>query len=350
MNQSRSSRSPKVRATSAEVARIAGVSRATVSLVLNGRARTLGISDDTRAHVAEVARRVGYQPNHAARSLRRRRSNVLAFLLHSIDSYYNTEVVGAAQAAAEARGYTLATMSVKTEELQSRAFGLLAGGMADGVAVAAPVDDIIGELRALAANGAPVVVLQHHSPDADVHAVRVDLEQGGYLATRHLIELGHKRIGHVASTAQHLLRRADRSDGYRRAMGEAGLPIDDGLIASGDTSLEGGYEAMQALIARRVPSAVFVYNDQMAVGAIHALRAAGLSVPEDVAVVGFDGIALGRFVAPELTTVDYPRAEIGRLAVDTLIDRLEGVSEPPHERVLPVRLLVRQSCGGRPTL
>jgi DNA-binding LacI/PurR family transcriptional regulator len=334
------------RATSAEVARHAGVSRATVSLVLNGRARDLGISADTRARVAIVAKRLGYQPNHAARSLRQSRTNVIAFLLQNMDSYYNNEVVGAAQAAAAERGYTLSVMSVRSEELQRHAFNLLSGGVADGVVVAAPPESMLSDLKALAVNGAPVVVLQHHSPDPDIQAVRVDLERGGYLATRHLIDLGHRAIGHIGNDAQHLQKRADRTDGYLRAMAEAGMPVDSTLIADGETSLAGGHAAMVALLRRNPrPTAVFVYNDQMAVGALHALREHGLRPPEDMALIGFDGIALGQFVAPELTTIDYPRGDIGRLAVETVMDRLNGADAGEHERVLPVRLLVRQSCG-----
>lgn len=331
------------RATSAEVARLAGVSRATVSLVLNNRADELGISPDTGARVAAAAARLGYQPNHAARALRRRRTNVIAFLVHSLDSFYNVEIIGAAHTAAHERGYSLNIMSAKSEELQQRAFAMLSGGVADGVIVAAPPADMLAELKQLAGDGSPVIVLQHHSPDKDIPAVRVDLESGGYIATRHLIELGHRRIGHIGNEAQHLQKRRDRTDGYLRAMKEAGLAIE---IATGDTGLAGGFSAMNELLGRKTPpAAVFVYNDQMAAGALHALRTQGLSAPADMAVVGFDGIALGQFVSPELTTIDYPRDEIGRLSVEAVIARLSGEPNQLREHVLPVRLLVRESCG-----
>ncbi|WP_342358900.1 LacI family DNA-binding transcriptional regulator [Terrarubrum flagellatum] len=347
MTRSEKLRNGSGRATSAEVARLAGVSRATVSLVLNNRAGEIGISADTGARVAAAAARLGYQPNHAARSLRRQRTNVIAFLLHSLDSFYNAEVVSAAHAAAHERGYSLSIMSAKTEELQQRAFAMLSGGVADGVIVAAPPADMLPDLKRLAGAGSPVIVLQHHSPDKSIQAVRVDLEMGGYIATRHLIELGHRRIGHIGNDAQHLQKRRDRTDGYLRALREAGIAMDESLFAAGDTGLGGGFAAMNELLARKPrPTAVFVYNDQMAAGALHALREKGLSAPEDMAIVGFDGIALGQFVSPELTTIDHPREELGRLAVEAVIDRLNGVSDQPRERVLPARLLVRESCGG----
>jgi len=335
------------RPTSAEVAALAGVSRTTVSLVLNDRGGELGISAETRARVADAAARLSYQPSHAARSLRRWRTNVIALLLYTLDSFYNAEIIGAAHAAALERGYSLNIMSAKFDEVQRRAYSLLSGGVADGVIVAAPPADFAADLKKLAENGMPIVVMQHHSPDPALQAVRVDLERGGYVATRHLIDLGHRRIAHIGSASQRLLKRRERSDGYLQALQDAGIAADPRLIAMAEPSLAGGFSAMQELLAQdERPSAVFVYSDQMAVGALHALRKHGVRVPEEMAVVGFDGIALGGFVTPELTTVDYSRADIGRLAVEAVISRLEGEAEPLREQVLPVRLLVRESCGG----
>jgi DNA-binding LacI/PurR family transcriptional regulator len=337
------------RATSADVAALAGVSRATVSLVLNDRADEIRISAETRLRVTEAAAQLAYSPNHAARSLRRRRTNVLAFVLSSLDSIYNAEVVSAAHAAAHQRGYSLNVMSVKSRELETRALALLQSGVADGAMITAPPSPIISDLKRLASRGIPVVVLQHHSPDPAIPAVRVDLETGGHLATRHLIGLGHKRIAHIGNELQHLLQRKDRTDGYKRALEEAGIPLEETLLIHAETSLAGGCEAMHALLDRAspLPTAVFVYNDQMAVGALHALRARGLRVPQDVAVVGFDGIVLGKFVSPEITTVDHSHEELGRIAAETLADLLSGEPAPSPERVLPVRLVMRQSCGGR---
>src|SRR5262249_4877560 len=153
----------------------------------------------------------------------------------------------------------------------------------------------------LVAQAVPVVVLQQHSPDPAIASVRVDLEAGGHMATRHLIRLGHRRIAHIGDALQYLQKRKDRTDGYRRALHEAKIPLDPELVAHAEMSPAGGAEAMRALLDRAAPppTAVFVYNDQMAVGALHALRERGLSVPRDMALVGFDGIALGGFVTPE---------------------------------------------------
>jgi len=340
-------RRDRARATSAEVAKLAGVSRTTVSLVLNNRGGEIGISPETRSRVIDVATSLGYQPSHAARSLRRWRTNVIALLLYTLDSFYNAEIIGAAHAAALERGYSLNIMSAKFDEVQRRAYSLLSGGIADGVIVAAPPADLAADLKRLADIGMPIVVMQHHSPDPAIQAVRVDLEMGGHVATRHLIALGHRRIGHIGSASQRLLKRKERSDGYARALVEAGLPVDPELIVMTEPSLAGGFAGMEELLAlRQPPTGVFVYSDQMAIGALHALRKRGVRVPQEMAVVGFDGIGLGGFVTPELTTVDYSRADIGRLAVEAVIDRLEGRTEASREQILPVRLLVRESCGG----
>jgi LacI family transcriptional regulator len=266
----------------------------------------------------------------------------------SLDSFYNAEVVNAAHAAAHRRGYSLNIMSARSRELETRALALLQSGAADGVIVSVPPDPIVADLKRLATQGVPVVVLQQHSPDPAIASVRVDLEAGGHMATRHLIRLGHRRIAHIGDALQYLQKRKDRTDGYRRALREAGLALDAELVAHAEMSLAGGAEAMQALLDRAVPppTAVFVYNDQMAVGALHALRERGLTVPRDMAVIGFDGIALGKFVTPEISTIDYARDEVGRVAVETLADLLDGAMARPPERVLPVRLVVRQSCGG----
>jgi len=338
------------RATSADVAELAGVSRATVSLVLNDRADAIRISTQTRLRVTQAAAQLGYTPNHAARSLRRRRTNVLAFVLTSLDSIYNSEVVAAAHAAAQQRGYALNVLPVRSQEWQASALTQLESGMADGAMITGPPGPIAGELKRLAARGVPVVVLQHHSPDPAIASVRVDLEAGGHLATRHLIALGHRRIAHIGNAQQHLQLRKDRTDGYRRALEEAGIAFDEALLVHGDTGLGGGGDAMQRLLAQTSPppSAVFVYNDQMAVGTLHVLREHGLRVPQDVAVIGFDGIALGKFVSPQLSTIDHSHEELGRVAAETLADLVSGAPAQPAERVLPVRLVVRQSCGGNP--
>jgi DNA-binding LacI/PurR family transcriptional regulator len=334
--------------TSVDVARLAGVSPATISLVLNGRASKVRISDETRDRVMSAAAQLGYTPNHAARSLRQRRTNIITFVLPTLDNPYFSDVVSAAQAAAHLHGYAVSIIPARTKPGEFHALSLLQGAAYDGIIVAGHENCVAADLLQLTARGVAVVVLQEHSPDPAIQSVSVDLEAGGYMAIRHLIELGHRRIAHVTEDLRQTGTRRDRIDGYQRALAEAGLPFDSSLVVTAENSMAGGSKAIEQLLdlgAQR-PTAAFMYNDQMAVGALHALRTRGLGVPEDFAVVGFDGVAIGQFTAPPLTTIDHPREELGRLAIEVLISALEKRPSDVREHLLPVKLVVRGSCGG----
>jgi DNA-binding LacI/PurR family transcriptional regulator len=335
-------------ATSADVARLAGVSRATVSLVLNGHAKAIRISDQTRMRVSSIAAQLGYTPNHAARSLRRRSTRLLTFVLPTLDNPYFSEVVGAAQLTAKTHGYAVSIIPSRNDTTPFNAASFLNGLAYDGIIVAGHENCAAAELGQLAARGVAVVVLQEQSPAPGIHSVSVDLEAGGYLATRHLVGLGHRRIAHVTEALRPDPRRRDRIDGYRQALAEADIPFDPDLIVTTENSMAGGADAIDVLIglgAHR-PTAAFLYNDQLAVGALHALRRRGLAVPRDFAVVGFDGVAIGAFTAPTLTTIDHPRRELGRLAIEMLVAVIAGTALGIQSHLLPVKLVVRGSCGG----
>jgi LacI family transcriptional regulator len=329
------------------VARLAGVSQATISLVLNGRDSKVRISNETRDRVISAAAQLGYTPNHAARSLRQRSTKIITFVLPTLDNPYYSDVINAAQRAAHQHGYAVSVIPTKTKPGEFHALSLLQGAAFDGIIVAGRENCAAAELLQLAARGVAVVVLQEHSPNPNIRSVSVDLEAGGYLATRHLIELGHRRIAHVMEELPESDTRRDRIDGYRRALAEAGLPFDPSVVVITENSMTGGSKAIEQLLQdRQRPTAAFMYNDQMAIGALHALRTHGLRVPDDFAVVGFDGIAMGQFTAPPLTTIDHPREDLGRLAIEALISTIEKRPLKPKEHLLPVKLLVRKSCGG----
>lgn len=328
--------------TSADVARLAGVSKATISLVLNGGASKVRISDETRDRVLAVAKDLGYRPNHAARSLRQRRTRTIAMVLPSLANPYFSEVVLGAQAAARQAGYTVAVI---VSDRVPDGLAALEGSAFDGVVVAGRANAGAPLIRRLASHGVAVVVLQQDSPDPTIRCVRVDLEAGGHLATHHLIDLGHRRIAHITEPKPENSTVPERVDGYRRALNEAGIAFDPALVLVTENTMAGGAEAVDRLFdgpAR--PTAIFAYNDIIAIGALAGLRRRGLAVPDDVAVVGFDGIAMGGFVAPTLTTVDHPRDLLGRVAVTAVIDALENRA-PAAAGPLPVTLVVRESCG-----
>ena len=196
--------------TSADVARLAGVSQATISLVLNGRASNVRISDETRDRVISAAAQLGYTPNHAARSLRQRRTNIITFVLPTLDNPYFSDVVRAAQTAAHQHGYAVSVIPAKTKPGEFHALSFLQGAAFDGIIVAGRENCTAPELKQLAARGVAVVVLQEQSPDPSIQSVSVDLEAGGYMATRHLIDLGHRRIAHVTERLHEPGTRRDR--------------------------------------------------------------------------------------------------------------------------------------------
>jgi DNA-binding LacI/PurR family transcriptional regulator len=318
-----------------------------VSIVLNGTSTLIRVSPATQARVLAVASHLGYVPNHAAQSLRRNRTRSLTFINPSPANPYFAELVAGAQAAAEQAGYSVTVANVPTREAAVQILAHLNAGTSDGVIVGSRDPRVLAELAPAIRRGLAVVALQSDTDEPHVAIVRTDREAGGYLATRHLIELGHRRIAHLMDNAAYARRPAERTAGYRRALQEAGIDVGPDWLVPGTNTVAGGDASMRTLLERGGPrpTAVFAFNDQMAIGALHALRTRGLRVPDDMAIVGFDGIALGAYTTPELTTVEQPSGEVGKRAVEVLFDLLDGDSSSPTRVTLPVRLVVRESCG-----
>ncbi len=331
--------------TSRDVAQLAGVSPSAVSLVLSGAGTRHGFAEATQLRVRQAAETLGYSPNHAARSLRRQRTNIITFVTGDLGNRYLAELVAAAEPVAQARGYVVNVVTARTDSVEISLLERMDSGVSDGLVLhraSAAASRQIGQLRR---RGVACVLLQGHGA-GDIPCVSVDLEQGGLLATRHLIGLGHRRIAHVTDERLDDPRANERLHGFRRAMEEAGL--DAGHVVAAENSFGGGAAAVRRVMqAGQRPTAIFMFNDHMAIGALHALDAMGLRVPEDVAIIGFDGTDLGAFSRPALTTVDHPRAEQGRLAITAVLDQIEGVTTGGGRQVLPVGLVVRQSCGAR---
>lgn len=347
-------RKPTRRVTSIDVAREAGVSQATVSVVLSGATSPIRVSSATRSKVVAAAERLGYVPNYSAQSLRLRRTRAITFINPAPENPYFAEVVAGAQAAAEDAGYSISIAAVPTCEAALQMLGHLNAGTSDGVIVGSRDPRVLAELRHAIRRGVAAVALQFAGEDPSVPVVRSDKEGGGYLATRHLIDLGHRRIAHVTDAEPYASHPAERTAGYRRALADADLPLDPAWIVPAENGFAGGDAGLRRLLEQTTPdnrpTAVFMFNDQMAIGALHAAQHLGLSVPDDLAVVGFDGIVLGAYTNPELTTIEQPRPEVGRSAVALILEMLDAPTTLPEsqatrEVTLPLRLLVRESCG-----
>lgn len=332
--------------TSRDVARLAGVSQTAVSLVMNGGAERQGLSPATQERVRAAATALGYTPNHLARSLRRQRTSTITFIVADLGNRYTADVVSAADTLARAHGYIVQVIEARDPEAERLAFDRVASGSTDGLVVHGGTPETRRSVERLRARGIACVLLQDPDEDPSVPCVRADITGGGAIATRHLLALGHRHIAHITDRALEGAGTNERLEGYRRALSDAGVGFDPHRVIAGDNSFAGGHAAMQVLIQRAGPrpTAVFVFNDQMAVGGLSALRVLGLRAPEDVAVIGFDGTELGAFSTPSLTTIEHPRHELGRRAAEILLAELEGTPAPARE-TLPVRLIIRQSCG-----
>lgn len=325
-----------------DVARIAGVSRQTVSRVLN---RAPNIKASTEARVRQVIEDVGWRPNSAARALATSRSKTIGLLVSSRSQYGPFSAAGAVDDAARQRGYTIssATLAVGDDENIAAALDAFAAQGVDGVVVIAPQQRAHEALRR-AAIRVPTISLQwREGPDERV--VAFDQQAGARAATRHLIELGHSRILHIAGP-QDWNEAEERMRGYLAEMSDNDMPT--GAPVLGDWTGDLAYEIGMKLLGHREFTAVFASNDQMALGVIHAAHDLGLSVPDDLSVVGFDDIPEAKHFIPGLTTVRQDFPQLGAAAIDILLADIEG-SEPPARVAMEVPRLIVRGSTARPT-
>ncbi len=329
-----------------DIARQAGVSRSTVSRVVND---SPSVRDDVRKRVLEVIQETGYHPNAAARTLVSQRSWTIGLVLPQsvshffTDPYYPHLIKGIAQACNQ-HNFTLALFLVGSREDEEKIFARISRkGLLDGVLVQSGHQGdqrIIGQL--VDAN-MPQVILGRPFRSDNVSFVDVSNENSAYNAVIHLIRLGYKRIGTITGPLKSAVG-ADRKAGYVKALTERGFPIDDSLITEGDFTETGGYYAMQKLLPSK-PDAIFAASDIMAIGAIHAVREAGLQVPDDIAFVGFDDLPVATLSDVQLTTVRQPVIKFGIRAVELLIEMIEnGIGQPRHI-IMDTELVIRDTCG-----
>jgi LacI family transcriptional regulator len=328
-----------------DIAKLAGVSRSTVSRVVNSHPN---VSDNVRKRVLEVIRDTGFHPNVAARTLASQRSWMIGLVLpHSvssifIDPYFPHLIQGIAQACNQ-YDYSLGLFLVSSQEDEEKIFPRVSrAGMLDGVIVQSGHhgEPMVGRLID---SMIPLVVVGRPFHTKGVSYVDIDNVNGSYNAVSHLIRMGHKRIGTITGPAKSAVG-IDRKKGYLKALVERGRRSDPSLIVEGDFTEIGGYYAMKELLSSE-PDAIFAASDIMAIGAMRAVREVGLTIPDDVAFVGFDDIPLPNAPDPALTTVRQPVAQFSTAAVETLLDLIENGINPPHHIILDTELIIRESCG-----
>ncbi|HZW02704.1 MAG TPA: LacI family DNA-binding transcriptional regulator [Anaerolineaceae bacterium] len=328
-----------------DIARQAGVSRSTVSRVINEHPN---VREDVRKRVLDVIQVTGYHPNVAARTLASQRTWMIGLVLpRSVssffaDPYYPRLTQGIAHACNQ-YNYTLALFLLGSKEDEEKVFPrLMRKSMVDGVLFQSAHD---GDhlVDRLVESGMPVVMAGRPLTTNAVSYIDVDNVNAAYNATSHLIRLGRKRIAHIAGPTNSAVG-IDRQRGYLQALTERDWPVDPRLMADGDFTEAGGYYAMQKLLPAK-PDAVFAASDLMALGAMRAVGEAGLRIPEDVAMVGFDDLPIAVQPKPQLTTVRQPVYQFGYNAVELLIDRIETDNPSPRRVIMDTELIVRESCG-----
>jgi LacI family transcriptional regulator len=325
-----------------DVARVAGYSVATVSRVLNGSGP---VADETRRRVREAATSLRFSPNVAARSLSTSRTHTIGVLLPDLHGEFFSEVIRGIDQAAQRQGYHVLVSSSHNAPAEiSAALGTMRGRV-DGVAIMSPVIDGT-TLAAELPPSLPLVLLNCAGGQEDVDSLGIDNFGGAYAMTRHLLALGRTRVAFIRGPRGNGDAEA-RLAGYRDALHDAGAEARHEWVYDGDFQKGAGIAAVERLLATSPrPDALFASNDSMAIAAMSALRGAGLRVPEDVAVTGFDDIPVARFMYPALTTVRVDIAGLGARAVRTLIHAVAHRNE--HARVretLATTLVVRASCG-----
>jgi len=331
------------RPTIKDVAARAGVSRQTVSRVINDK---LEVRPETRTRVLQAIAELGYRPSAVARSMVVGRTRTMGCISPNLTDYSFACIIEGAQAEARRQGYFIFTGSAPAATDAEPLLEEMLHRQIDGLLVINPrADTRYQYLLPLIEKGLAVIYVGSTPQGEPVSAIRCDDHSGGYQATRHLIALGHTRIAMITGPLNEDCA-LDRIAGYVQAHTEAGLPVNADLILTGDWSPDSGYQAMQRLLVAGLSfSALFAQNDRMAAGAIHAARDRGRYVPHDLAVVGFDDIPLAPYFDPPLTTVHQEFYEYGRRATCMLIQRLEKPALPLEHIAVPCELIVRRSCG-----
>lgn len=332
--------------TSRDVAKLAGVSRTTVSFVLND-VPGVKISEETRQRVLEAARHLDYYPTAAARSLASGKTQRIGLVLGegqnrlAADAFLPAFLQGVT-ASIHRRGYLLVLQMAEDVPSYEAYARLIREQQVDGLILSGPrLDDPL--VPQLAEEKFPLI-LHGRLDDCEFPSVDVDNCAGAYQAVSHLIGLGHRWIGFISNAPFAYSGAQDRFAGYRRALGEHDIPLDDKLIHTAAFLPESGWEAMEELLdLPDPPTAVFVASDVVALGAMSAVRSRGLRIPEDVAVVGFDDIFLAAQADPPLTTVRVPAYGLGWTAAEVLISLIEG--DAVSSVTLETELVIRESCG-----
>ncbi|MGV8983361.1 LacI family DNA-binding transcriptional regulator [Clostridium sp.] len=339
---------------SIDIAKIAGVSRSTVSRVINNYTN---VPEETRKRIQQIIKENNYVPHASARMLAGAKNRVIGLFIIDMKvdsggkqvtaSSYFSPFLGSVIDNASKLGYNvLVSIVSKQKDYKKVKETFYNKTISGGIFIGEKNGE--SEIKDIIRSGYRVALLdQSVKLDEEVYSkciiVNADNYRGAYKATNYLIELGHSRIAHIIGISENL-SGIERLDAYKKALTDAGIPIKNNLIIKGDFTISGGYNATKKLLQKEIPTAIFCGNDNMAIGALQAIQEANLKVPEDISIVGFDDIEVARFLTPSLTTVKMDLLEMASIATNTLITSIENNSNFSANYILPIDLIQRNSC------
>jgi len=330
-----------------DVARLAGVSKTTVSRVMNNNSK---VRPETKTEVLQAVEELGYTPNSIARALRIKKSEVVGVIIPRGVEYifsdpFFPEIIKGITTVLNLHNLNLHLIMGSSERQQREIYSsLVRNRHIDGVILVCSRFDDKQYILRLRRASLPCVLIGRF-PLEKVNYVSCDNKKGAYRAVEHLINLGHRRIGFISGSFD-LIGGVDRFEGYKMALEKHNLEYDSELITKGDWTREGGYQAMCELFKRtKVPTAVFAANDQMAAGAVKAMREKGLQIPKDIAIVGFADTQFASYIEPPLTTIREPTYEESTMAAEMLVKLINGQEVRQPQVILPTKLVIRKSCG-----
>jgi len=340
-------KSTRVKATIKDVAKEAGVSIATVSRIVNDIPGQY--NEKTKKRVVQTIEKLNYQPNAIARSLRNRKTRTIGFAVPGLQPFF-AEVLEGVQSVARKKGYSIVLCNTDYDPKQEEAYVVnLLEGRVDGVIFTSGVMQDEHILR-LKEEGIPIVLIEKFMQNSDIPAVVIDNLSAAKKGVKHLLSLGHRKIGYISAPLE-LLSLRERFEGYKQALLESRVPYDSSVVYIEKTikkeDLRSGYKIMKRILQQgNFPKVFFIVSDTLAIGAIKAIKDFGMKVPDDIAIVGFDDIDIASFSDPPLTTMVQPKYQMGAKGMETLIKVMSGVKLRKKEIRLGVEIAVRGSCGG----
>jgi DNA-binding LacI/PurR family transcriptional regulator len=324
-----------------DVARLAGISYTTVSHVIN---KTRHVNADTAKRVVQAIEKLGYRPNQVARSLRIQESLTIGVISPLNQDPYFSSILAGIEAASHSAGYNvIVCYSELDKDKELKNIAMLLDKGVDALVMHCPVDE--AGINSVLRLSIPVLFLQYENPDSWTDSIRTNDELGGYIATKHLIDLGHTRIGCLAAALVKIRHSYhDRENGWRRALTEHGIKVDERYIIRDEFRTIAGYKGLERMMKLDMPpSAIFCYNDYLAFGALRAAADLGIRVPEDLSLIGYDDLHLSKFTIPRLTTVSQLKEDLGVMVFKRLLERMQNKTVKPEKYVLRPELVIRES-------